>query len=242
MTFGIDNPTSFGVIYPGRSRVHTAVSTDVTQLSQRAAKASSDTSPEVLYSKVSGAQVRLYVRSGRAERMVASPSASTSPTVTSSIFKKQLSTKKVSTESSQTSDEIYLQLEAIFRAAKGEFFEDGMESAFSQQLISFIKRHASDAMEVITSLILYGRVGLEVAGEALRWIGRIEHPETYEYRRWLLEASLKLSSSYVKDGAILGLAAMDDKHAVPYLKAAIVREQCSELKADMEQVLKQLES
>lgn len=89
---------------------------------------------------------------------------------------------------------------------------------------------------------MYERVAPEVGGEALRWLGRIDHAESYEYRRWLLERSLSLSSTRVRDGAILGLASMDDKHAIPYLKRAIEEEQCSELKADMESVLEQLES
>jgi hypothetical protein len=138
--------------------------------------------------------------------------------------------------------ELYSKVEAIFWAAKREFFEDGTESVFSRQLNSFVREYGNDLMEAITYLIVYERVNPEVAGEALRWLGRIEHSGSYNYRLWLLERSLRLSSARVKDGAILGLASMDDKDAIPYLKVAIEQEQCSELKADMEQVLEQLEN
>ncbi|HEY9669794.1 MAG TPA: HEAT repeat domain-containing protein [Coleofasciculaceae cyanobacterium] len=147
-----------------------------------------------------------------------------------------------STELHETLNSLYSKIEAIFWAAKGEFFEDGMESELSRQLNSVVKEYSNEAIEAITCLIVYEKVNPEVAGEALRWLGRIEHPETYEYRRWLLERSLTLNSTRVRDGAILGLASMDDKHAIPYLKQAIEREQCAELKVDMEQVLEQLES
>lgn len=147
-----------------------------------------------------------------------------------------------STEFFEASDALYLKIEAAFRTAKGEFFEDGMENTFSQQLNSFIKSYSNGALEAITCLIVYEKVDSEAAGEALRWLGRINHTESYEYRRWLLERSLSLSSSRLRDGAILGLASMDDKHAIPYLKVAIEKEQCFELKADMKQVLEQLES
>jgi hypothetical protein len=148
---------------------------------------------------------------------------------------------ETSTKPHEASDSLYSRIESIFWAAKGEFFEDGMESTFSRQLNSVVKKYGNDAMEVITCLIVYERVNPEVADEALRWLGRMEDSESYEYRRWLLERSLNLSSHRVRDGAILGLASMDDKHAIPYLKHAMAKEQCAELKVDMEQVLEQLE-
>jgi hypothetical protein len=147
-----------------------------------------------------------------------------------------------STKLLKTSNQLNSKIEAIFWSAKEEFFEDGMNSEFSQKLISTINQYGNDAIEIIICLIVYNKISPEVAGEALRWLGRINHPETYQYRLWLLERSLTLSSVRVKDGAILGLASVDDKHAIPYLKRAIENENCSELKSDMEQVLEQLEN
>jgi hypothetical protein len=69
----------------------------------------------------------------------------------------------------------------------------------------------------------------------------MEDLKSYEFRRWLLERSLTLPLGVVKDGAILGLASMDDKHAIPYLKEATENESSTEIKQDMEQVLEQLE-
>jgi hypothetical protein len=153
----------------------------------------------------------------------------------------KLERSKTSTELIETSSELYLEIEAIFWSAKEEFFEDGMESDFSKKLCSTVVKYGSDAIEVITSLIVYDKVCPEVASESLRWLGKIKHSESYEFRLWLLERSLNLSSGIVRDGAILGLASMDDKHAIPYLKKAIKNENSVELKQDMEQVLEQLE-
>ncbi len=147
-----------------------------------------------------------------------------------------------STQPHKTSNLLSSRIESIFWAARDEVFEDGMESSFSRELNSVVKEYGVDAIEVITGLIVYQIVNPEVAGEALRWLGRMEDLESYNFRRWVLERSLKLPSTRVKDGAILGLASMDDRHAIPYLKRAIEEEQCTELKADMEQVLEQLES
>jgi hypothetical protein len=161
--------------------------------------------------------------------------------VSSSTDSKELSQAITSTESHKN-EYIYPQIEYIFGDAKKEYFEDGMESKFSQKLISLIRKYKHDAIEAITCLIVYEKVNPEVAGEALRWIGRMQHPESYMFRRWLLERSITLSSPYVKEGALLGIASMDDKHAIKYLQKAIEIESCNELKADMKQVLEQLEN
>ncbi|MEL6927131.1 MAG: HEAT repeat domain-containing protein [Cyanobacteria bacterium J06600_6] len=160
----------------------------------------------------------------------------------SDIFQYQMTElSETSTELVEASNELYQEIESIFWSAREEFFEDGMESEFSNKLCSTILKYGSDAIEVITLLIVYGKVCPEVASESLRWLGRIEQPESYEFRRWLLERSLTLSSGIARDGAILGLASMDDKHSIPYLKEAIKDEPSAELKQDMEQVLEQLE-
>lgn len=128
-----------------------------------------------------------------------------------------------------------------FAIAQDEHFEDGMESNFSRNLTRFIMHYSSIGIDIIADLILTDTVNPVVAGEALRWIGGIEHPITYPARRWLLARSLKCSSLYIRDGASLGLASMDDPAVIPYLEYAITQEKIPELREDMIQVLEQLE-
>lgn len=150
--------------------------------------------------------------------------------------------REASTEFHKSPDALYSIIEAIFWAGREECFEDGLQSTFSKTLESLVKECGKDALEVITILIVYERVEPEVASEALRWLGRIEHLESYEYRRWLLERSLSSFSSRVRDGALLGLSSMDDKRSIKHLKVAISRETNSELEADMKSLVEQLES
>ena len=133
------------------------------------------------------------------------------------------------------------EIQGLFGRAEDEHFEDGMDSDFSNELIQLVKRHGKQAIEVITYLVLYGKAGQELGSEALRWIGRIEDQDTYDYRRWLLERTLTCSSAMVRDGAGLGLASMDDPHAIPSLQKAIERERCAELRENLGQVLNQLQ-
>jgi HEAT repeat protein len=149
-------------------------------------------------------------------------------------------------ENATTQQEVYEDLDqqiiALFEAAREQNFEDGMESEFSKELIDVVKMHRVEAIEALASLLIEEKVNLEVASEALRWLGHMDHPASYRHRLWLLERSLRCSSPRVRDGATLGLAFLDDPQAIPYLKQAIQREQVYELRADMEQALAQLES
>lgn len=147
-----------------------------------------------------------------------------------------------STAQQEHPEDVDRKIETLFAAAKEQDFEDGMESEFSKELVSLIKKYGNDAMEGLAYFIVYEKVNAEVASEALRWLGRIDSTRSYHFRLWLLERSLFCSTERVRDGAALGLASLDDPHAIIYLKQAIQWESCTELLEDMEQVLAQLES
>jgi hypothetical protein len=133
-------------------------------------------------------------------------------------------------------------LKALFREARSITFEDGMESDFSRELVRLVRQYGKTAMAVITSLIVNDNVNAEVAAETLRWLGRVDHPPSHHDRLWLLERSLLSTSVLVRDGAALGLASLDDPHAIPYLRQAIDREKYASLREDLKQVHYQLES
>lgn len=146
-----------------------------------------------------------------------------------------------STSKSADSRLLDKQVSSIFTKAKEEIFEDGMESDFSRNLFNFIKSYAHSAMEAIIPVTLSNQTNTEVASEALRILGRLNHKATYRERLWLLERGLYSTSARVRDGAVLGLAFLDDPLAIAPLKSAIERERIPELRQDMEQVLAQLE-
>lgn len=133
-------------------------------------------------------------------------------------------------------------IKILFRKAQGIAFEDGMETEFSRELVRLVRKHGKVAMEIITALIVNENVDAGVAAEALRWLGRMEYLPSYHDRLWLLEKSLFSRSVLVRDGAALGLASLDDPHAIPYLQRAIEHEKYASLREDLEQVRDQLES
>ena len=147
-----------------------------------------------------------------------------------------------STGAIETSD-LQKEISELFAYGRQQDFEDGVYSKFSRQLVELIKSLQSTALlGVVASLIIHEKVNPVVAAEALKWIGNLEHPNTYYYRLWLLERSLLNSSSRVRDGAAIGLASMDDPHSIEPLKDAVKREKYAELRLELERVISQLDS
>jgi hypothetical protein len=159
-----------------------------------------------------------------------------------------------STAYQQQPEALCAKMAALFAAAKDEYFEDGMESEFSRGLIRLIGEYGEKAVIELAFLILHDQVNAEIAAEALRWLGHMEGPggpaptqsrqdmRSYQRRLWLLERSLFTTSARLRDGAALGLASLDDPHAIRHLRKAIAQEPYPELRSDMVQVLAQLET
>ena len=147
-----------------------------------------------------------------------------------------------STTRQEQISEFNKEVDNLFDLASEEEFEDGMESEFSRTLISFIIEHGNNSIEILAPIFMNEKANAEIISEALRWIGRIEHPETKNIRLWLLERCLFCSSPLVRDGAILGLASMNDPTAIYFLRKAISKESIKELREDMKDVMFQLEA
>ena len=133
-------------------------------------------------------------------------------------------------------------IQHLFESAKDQYFEDGMESDFSRELVSVVKKYRNLAMSEISYLITCDRADEEVASEALHWLGRIDGESTHGWRLWVLEKSLSSKSPVVRDGAALGLVYLGDAHALQYIKKAIEQETIDELRYDLQGALKELEA
>lgn len=135
------------------------------------------------------------------------------------------------------------QLQTLFEAAHDEVFETGVESELSTRLVYIIKQQGESALDSIANIILSEKANSEAAWEALRWLGKMDDAPSHEARLLLLERCLLTSHSIgIKDGAVLGLASMDDPKAIPGLEKALEQETNSEFRPDIKQVLQQLKA
>jgi hypothetical protein len=129
----------------------------------------------------------------------------------------------------------------LFKSAIDEVFDNDTESDFVRGLRSIILRHGEGAIDALAGIVFFPRINEGLAAESFEVLGRMDDPITRNRRLWTLESGLFSNSARIRDAAGLGLASLDDPHAIPYVRKAINEERFDELREDLEQVLKQLQ-
>jgi len=146
-----------------------------------------------------------------------------------------------STLATEVNPHLVREIRDLFEQGACEFFQDGVESAFSRTLLRILKQHGRQAFEAIAEYLFSGKAKPDVASEALRRLADSSDASTLPNRWSILRHSLNDRSPRVRDGAILGFAAIDDPRAKKLLLEARNAEQISELRALIDQVISQLE-
>lgn len=131
-------------------------------------------------------------------------------------------------------------LHKLFRSANDEVFEDGMDSHFSNSLNRIIRTHGIAVVSALERIMCMDDVNPEVAAEALTWVGRMDDKQTHRARLSLLERALESPNVCIRDGASIGIGAMDDPAAIGSLRKAIDRERCGLLRQNLKSTLEQL--
>jgi hypothetical protein len=129
----------------------------------------------------------------------------------------------------------------LFEQGASEFFRDGMHSNFSRRLLALLARHGQAAFRAIETYLFTSSPKPDVVSESLRWLADFNDAATLPQRWNILQRTLKNPSPRVRDGAILGFAALDDPRAQPVLMEARNVEQISALRSLIDQVIAQLQ-
>lgn len=132
-------------------------------------------------------------------------------------------------------------LENVMRLGHGVFFEDGVETVFSTILLETIRRGGNPIINALQNFVMAGRADEEVAAEAFRWIGGMDDARTYNARWQLLISALQYPSLALRDGALMGLAAMQDRRSLSYLRRALTKAENKSLRGDIEVLIRQLQ-
>jgi hypothetical protein len=152
--------------------------------------------------------------------------------------------ERVSAENSTVEEEVdsalSQQVRELFDNAATEFFQDGIHTAFSRKLLRLLDRRRTTALRAIARYLFSGSAKPDVVSEALRWIADFGEPATLAQRWHILERTLSDPSPRIRDGAILGFAALDDPRAEPLLSNARNLENIEELRTLIDQVMAQL--
>jgi hypothetical protein len=137
--------------------------------------------------------------------------------------------------------ELIDQIRELFEKGSSEFFVDGVHSSFSRGLMRVLQQRGAAALRAIAEYLAVDDASPEVISEALRWLGDFGDEETLRHRWVILQRTIRHRSARVRDGAIIGFAAMDQPQTKSILIEARDREPVTELKRLIEQVLQQLD-
>ena len=137
--------------------------------------------------------------------------------------------------------EIAAEIRNLFSLATFISLEPGMTNSFSEGLEEVIEKYGEPALRETQDIILNEETKSAIAMEALQYIGRTDSETWKNERRKILENCLLNSrSAWVRDGAGLGLASLDDPRSIETLEQAIDKEPSNVLKEDLGLVLEQL--
>lgn len=128
-------------------------------------------------------------------------------------------------------------IDSYLLSAIDEEFELGKISVLSRRLTQLVKEHDLNAITAIVNSLLQGRANMEVTGEVLQWLGDLEHFPSQNIRRNALEHFLSHQSTWVRDGALLGLESLSDPDALPALQSALLIEKIPEMKRNIQGVV-----
>jgi hypothetical protein len=145
-----------------------------------------------------------------------------------------------STADIERDPELLKQVEEVFKQGVSEFFQDGMFSHFSRSLLAVLAQHGRAAFRAIAEYVFSGSGNADVVSEALRWLADFDDPATLPQRWAILQRTLQDRSPRVRDGAILGFAALDDPRARSLLLKTQESEPIPELRRLIQQVVDQL--
>ena len=134
------------------------------------------------------------------------------------------------------------QLDRLCLAAHDEPFEVGVESRFSRELQRLCAYHPTAVLQSLRVRLIHGGTSPEVLSEILQWASRQEAGTIRPLVVELLSTGLHHTSSLVRDAAASALAYLDERAAVSHLRQALARETVSELREDLEDLIRSLES
>lgn len=159
------------------------------------------------------------------------------PVASKTTFRFRFTDSFASRKSSQIAEEIA----NLFSLATFIDLEPGMTNEFQEGLEEVVERYGAPALSAVESLILNEEIKSSIAMEALQYIGDTDSSRWHDERRTMLERCLLESqSAWVRDGAGLGLASLDDPRSIPKIEEAISYTTSQALREDLTLVLDQL--
>ena len=137
-------------------------------------------------------------------------------------------------------DPVSARLDELLGLGDGYVFRDGMHSPFSRGLLETIDEFGVSVFDAIEDRLGDDGWPPMEAGEALRWIGDIDAPQTLLRRVDLLALALEHESHVVREGAVLGLLYTESEEGIGVLEKALQVETHPLVRLSIEETLSDL--
>lgn len=133
-------------------------------------------------------------------------------------------------------------LDYLCSIAYDEPFEAGIESQFARDLQRLCMYNPSAVLQSLRTRLMDNSMNSSVSAEILQWASRQEAAAIRTLVVDLLSVGLHHTSSLVRDAAASGLAYLDEDAAITHLRQALEREDIPELREDLEDLIRSLET
>lgn len=127
----------------------------------------------------------------------------------------------------------------LFQEAKNSHRDDSEEN-FIDSFIEFLEQNGESGVNTFARVIRRGNLSEILINRALKWLGRIEQPDTSGMRKSLLEEEIQSKSLLRRDGAALGLISMGPSSSLSILEEMHKLEKCSSIKEYLKKVVQKL--
>lgn len=103
-----------------------------------------------------------------------------------------------------------------------------------------MSRLSDNELAALADILYSAGNNINMVADVLHWLGTLDDYPSYHIRVELLEVGLKSKSAIIRDGAVRGLAEIEDPDTISCLRDAYECETVPELKADILALLEQL--
>jgi HEAT repeat protein len=116
--------------------------------------------------------------------------------------------------------------------------EDGVEGAFSSRFAEMLDRNGPAFIDGLP--LNRKRLSVLTQAEALKLMGRVNHPNSERKRRSVLLAALKSSNVAIRDAAAIGLSYLGDPNTIEAVQDAAATESDLALREFLIDIVKEL--
>lgn len=120
----------------------------------------------------------------------------------------------------------------LIRIGREAHLQDGVYSSFTRRLREVLLRDGDSFLVALARRVSTGEGNLDVLAESLQQLGTLTN-DIPVYSRWVFREGLRSPYATIRDGALMGLAQLNDPAVIGDIQEALAAERVGSLRDDM---------